>query len=73
MENSFLMLNELVNKIPKIDGIVSFSLFQLPKEYNPRNDIYKNILMQMGVGIYNDEQSHSSTGGVPPRKLLEAT
>ena len=64
------MLNELVNEIPKIDGIVSFSLFQLPKEYNPRNDIYKNILMQMGVGIYNDEQSHSSTGGVPPRKLL---
>jgi len=48
MENSFLMLNELVNKIPKIDGIVSFSLFQLPKEYNPRNDIYKNILMQEG-------------------------
>ena len=70
MENSFLMLNELVNKIPKIDRIVSFSLFQLPKEYNPRNDIYKNILMQMGVGIYNDEQSQSSTGGVPPRKLL---
>ena len=42
----------------------------MPKEYNPRNDIYKNILMQMGVGIYNDEQSQSSTGGVPPRKLL---
>ena len=45
------MLNELVNEIPKIDGIVSFSLFQLPKEYNPRDDIYKNILMQMGVSI----------------------
>jgi len=48
MENSFLMLNELTNEIPKINGIVTFSLFQLPKEYSLRNNIYKNILMQNG-------------------------
>jgi len=48
MKNSFLILNELINDIPKIDGIVFFSLFQLPKEYNSRNNIYKNILIQKG-------------------------
>jgi sporadic carbohydrate cluster protein (TIGR04323 family) len=48
MENSFLMLNELVNEVPRVDGIVAFSLFQLPKEYNLRNNIYKNILMRKG-------------------------
>ena len=48
MKDSFLMLNERINEIPNIDGIIAFSLFQLPEEKNLRNSIYKNILLQNG-------------------------
>jgi len=48
MKNSFLMLNELINEIPNINGIIAFSLFQLPEEKNLRTDVYKKILLQKG-------------------------
>jgi len=48
MKGSFLMLNELINEIPNIDGIIAFSLFQLPEEKNLRTNIYENILLQNG-------------------------
>jgi len=41
MKNSYLMLNELISEIPKIDGIVAFSLFQLPEDKILRECIYK--------------------------------
>jgi|TARA_B110000037_G_C17062540_1_gene482484 sporadic carbohydrate cluster protein (TIGR04323 family) len=44
MENSYLILEELMNKIQSLDGIVFYSLFQLPEDKNYRKKIYKNIL-----------------------------
>ena len=48
MENSYLMLNELVHEIPRIDGIVAFSLFQLPEDKILRECIYKEVLGRSG-------------------------
>ena len=44
MENSYLILEELMNKIQSLDGIVFYSLFQLPEDKNYRKKIYKNVL-----------------------------
>jgi len=48
MENSYLILNELIHEIPKIDGIVAFSLFQLPEDKTLRSKIYEGILSRNG-------------------------
>jgi sporadic carbohydrate cluster protein (TIGR04323 family) len=48
MKDSFLILNELIHEIPKIDGIIAFSLFQLPENKDMRNEIYENILIRGG-------------------------
>ena len=48
MKNSYLMLNELISEIPKIDGIVAFSLFQMPEDRNLRREVYKEILGRKG-------------------------
>jgi sporadic carbohydrate cluster protein (TIGR04323 family) len=64
MKDSYLMLNELVCEIPKIDGIVAFSLFQLPEDKNLRRDIYKEVLIRRGelhfalegISITNNEE-----------------
>ena len=48
MKDSYLMLNELVYEIPKIDGIVAFSLFQLPENKILRTSIYEEILLRGG-------------------------
>lgn len=48
MNNSYLMLNQLVNEIPSIDGIALYSLFQMPEIQNERLKIYKNILKKSG-------------------------
>ena len=37
-----------INEIPKIDGIVAYSLFQMPEVQNERLKIYNNILDQNG-------------------------
>tara|TARA_A100001015_G_scaffold180978_1_gene201443 strand:+ start:2098 stop:2475 length:378 start_codon:yes stop_codon:yes gene_type:complete len=44
MENSFLMLNDLIKKMKNIDGIVAYSIFQLPQDYKNRNIVLKKIL-----------------------------
>ena len=44
MQGSFLMLENIVNKLKKIDGIVAYSLFQMPPVKKNRLKIFKNIL-----------------------------
>jgi len=49
MNNSFLMLNELASQIPDlIDGVVAYSLFQLPENPEERGDIYEKFLENNG-------------------------
>ena len=44
MKGSSLMLNKILNEIEEIDGLVFYSLFQLPQNKLERQKIYKIIL-----------------------------
>ena len=44
LEDNHLMMQQLMNELNKIDGIVAYSLFQLPKNKQKREKIYQNIL-----------------------------
>ena len=46
MNNSTLMLQSLIRDLKKIDGIVFFSLFQLPENQSFRTKFLKKILKQ---------------------------
>jgi sporadic carbohydrate cluster protein (TIGR04323 family) len=44
MENSALILRQLVKDLPSIDGIVAYSIFQMPEDDVERQSIFNNIL-----------------------------
>ena len=44
MKNSDLMLFKLLNELNKIDGIVAYSLYQLPESNSRRNFFFEKIL-----------------------------
>ncbi len=44
LEDNHLMMQQLMNELNKIDGIVAYSLFQLPKNKQKREKIYQKIL-----------------------------
>ena len=44
MENCHLMLGQVLDELKSIDGIVAYSLFQLPEDKNLRLKVYKKIL-----------------------------
>ena len=43
-KNSSLMLNQVMRELNSIDGIISYSLFQLPESNEKREKILKKIL-----------------------------
>ena len=43
-EKSHLMLEQVLNELKSIDGIVAYSLFQLPEDKKLRLEIYNKIL-----------------------------
>ena len=44
MENSHLMLEQVLEELKSIDGIVAYSLFQLPEDEKLRKKIYRRII-----------------------------
>jgi len=44
MENSTLILKQLINDLPSIDGIVAYSIFQMPEDDIERQNIFGKIL-----------------------------
>ena len=48
IKNSYLMLQQLVDEIPVINGIVAYSLFQMPKNKEKRLQIINKILDRNG-------------------------
>ena len=44
MKNSYLMLEQVLEELKSIDGIVAYSLFQLPEDEKLRKKIYKRII-----------------------------
>ena len=41
MENSFYMLKQVLNELKNIDGVIAYSIFQLPEDDNERLKILK--------------------------------
>ena len=48
IKNSYLMLQQLVDEIPTINGIVAYSLFQMPENQEKRLQIINKILDRNG-------------------------
>ena len=44
MENSALMLRQLVKDLPSIDGIIAYSIFQMPEDDDERQSIFNSVL-----------------------------
>ena len=44
MVNSNLILKQLINDLPYIDGIVAYSLFQMPEDNSERQSIFSKII-----------------------------
>lgn len=63
MDNSDLMLFKILNELQKLDGIVAYSLFQLPENYKRRNSFYNTILKNKKIvffaleGLFFKEQN----------------
>jgi len=63
MENSALILRQLINDLPFIDGIVAYSIFQMPEDDNERHGIFNSILSSKkeihfaveGLSVYDNE------------------
>ena len=55
MENSFLILNEIVNKDQIIDGIGFYSLFQLPENNEERVKLLKNVIKKNKFIFFSSE------------------
>ena len=67
MENSALMLRQLVKDLPSIDGIVAYSIFQMPEDDDERQSIFHIVLSLKkeihfaveGLSLYdNDTYNH---------------
>ena len=44
MDNSFLILKDLLNNLSGLYGIAAYSIFQMPVNDKERNDIFEKIL-----------------------------
>jgi len=48
MDDSFLVLNQTLNELKEVDGIVAYSLFQVPPKQADRLKIYNRVLKLKG-------------------------
>ena len=63
MENSAIILRQLINDLPSVDGIVAYSIFQMPEDDVERQSIFKSILSSKkeihfaveGLSLYDNE------------------
>ena len=63
MKNSTLILRQLVRELNSIDGIVAYSIFQMPEDDNERKIIFNSVLSskkeihfaQEGLALYDNE------------------
>mgnify|MGYP006110719145 CR=1 FL=1 len=63
MENSTLILKQLINDLPSVDGIVAYSIFQMPEDDAERQGIFNKILSSNkeihfaveGLSLYDNE------------------
>ena len=63
MENSTLILKQLINNLHLVDGIVAYSVFQMPEDDIERQNIFGKILSSNkeihfaveGLSLYNSD------------------
>ncbi len=63
MKNSTLILRQLINDLPSVDGIVAYSIFQMPEDDTERQSIFNSILSSKkeihfaveGLSLYDNE------------------
>ena len=48
MHDSYLRLTQIIDKIPNIDGVLAYSLFQMPEIQKHRLKIYDSVINQNG-------------------------
>ena len=56
MKNSFLILKGIVSNMKDFDGIVAYSLFQIPSNFNERNKILRKIIKKKKFIFFAVEQ-----------------
>lgn len=56
MENSYLVLNNLIKNLKNYDGVAFFSLFQLPTLENKRSEIYNTFLKKRKLMYFCNEK-----------------
>ena len=56
MKNTFLILKDIVSKLNNFDGIVAYSLFQMPSNLKERNKILKKIIKDKKFIFFAVEQ-----------------
>jgi sporadic carbohydrate cluster protein (TIGR04323 family) len=56
MKNSFLMLEKLINDLINVDGVILYSLFQLPEQSKYRTEILNRIINKKKIIIFACEQ-----------------
>ena len=60
MKNSFLILKGIVSNMKNIDGIVAYSVFQLPSNNDHRNKILNKIIKKRKTIFFAVEQIKAS-------------
>ena len=60
MKDSFYILNQLVNSLSGLHGIVAYSVFQMPHDDQKRRKIFKKILKKKKKIFFACENLHVS-------------
>ena len=63
IKNSTLILRQLIKELSYIDGIVAYSIFQMPEDNDERQSIFNSVLSlkkeihfaQEGLSLYDNE------------------
>ena len=48
MKDSYLMLKQVIEEIPNIDGVLAYSLFQMPESQKKKLKFYEKIIKKNG-------------------------
>jgi len=78
MENSSIILRQLISELSAIDGIVAYSVFQMPEDNDERTSIFNKILTSKkeihfaveGLSLYDDNSCDSIESIWQVKKIL---
>lgn len=68
MDSCFVMLNDVLNELPKLEGIVLYSLYMLPDRVNERRRIWDQVLTQ-GASLHGAVEDWAVCGEADVAKV----